>query len=86
MGWLASHNGQELEILALPLHSVDKMTLQHMKKNSLFATIVLATTVIGAAATLCLAKKNKEKKRLAAIADAGYELAYDIHYPMKYRR
>jgi len=57
-----------------------------MKKNSLFATIVLATTLIGAATALCLARKNKQKKRLEAIADAGYELAYDIHYPMKYRR
>jgi hypothetical protein len=72
--------------LALRLHPVDKMTLQYMKKTQLFATIVLATTLIGTAATLCLAKKNKEKKRLAAISDAGYELAYDIHYPMKYRR
>jgi len=57
-----------------------------MKKNKLFATVVLASTVVGAiGATICMVRKNKEQKRLAAISDAGYELAYDIHYPMKYK-
>jgi hypothetical protein len=57
-----------------------------MKKNQLFATIVLASAVVGAlGATICLAKRSKEKKRLAAISDAGYELAYDLHYPTSYK-
>jgi len=57
-----------------------------MKKNQLFATIVLASTVVGAlGAARYMIRKNKERKRLAAISDAGYELAYDLHYPTRYK-
>ncbi len=57
-----------------------------MKKKQLFATIVLATAVVGAlGAAMCVIRKNKEKRRLAAISDAGYELAYDLHYPTRYK-
>ncbi|HEX9509690.1 MAG TPA: hypothetical protein VF939_04375 [Puia sp.] len=58
-----------------------------MKKTKLFAAAALATlavTLVGS--TICLVRKNKQRKRLAAISDAGYELAYDIHYPMNYKK
>jgi len=54
-----------------------------MKKIKLFATLALATTAIGA--TICLIRKHKKEKRLAEISNAGYELAYDIHYPVRYK-
>lgn len=57
-----------------------------MKKTKLFAAVVLASAVVGAiGATICQIRKDKERKRLAAISDAGYEFAYDMHYPMKYK-
>jgi hypothetical protein len=50
-----------------------------MKKTKLFATVTLATALVGViGATICLVRKNKQKKRLMAISDAGYELAYDF--------
>ena len=54
------------------------------KKNVLIATILVATVatvVVGA--NLYLLKKYKHKKRLAVVSDAGYETAYDIHFPLK---
>ncbi|MBS1566926.1 MAG: hypothetical protein JST39_21270 [Bacteroidetes bacterium] len=48
------------------------------------ATLVIATVataVVGA--NLYLLKRFKHKKRLAVVSDAGYETAYDIHFPMK---
>jgi hypothetical protein len=58
-----------------------------MKKTKLFATIAFATTAITVAgATICLVRKYKHQKRREAISNAGYEYAYDIHYPMKYKR
>lgn len=48
------------------------------------ATILVATaaTVI-VGANLYLLKRFKHKKRLAVVSDAGYETAYDIHFPLK---
>ncbi|HWK07219.1 MAG TPA: hypothetical protein VNS58_26490 [Puia sp.] len=58
-----------------------------MKRNKFLAVAALATiavTLVGS--TICLVKKHKRKKRLQAISDAGYELAYDIHYPTTYKK
>ena len=58
-----------------------------MKKKELLATVAIATTAIGLLGTVvCLVRKRKHQKRLEHISDAGYELAYDIHYPTKYKR
>ena len=58
-----------------------------MKKSKLFAVAALATmavTLVGT--TICLVSRNRKRKRLEAISNAGYELAYDIHYPTTYRK
>ncbi|HTI10588.1 MAG TPA: hypothetical protein VL832_18595 [Puia sp.] len=59
-----------------------------MKKKELLATVAIATTAIGILGTaICLVRKRKHhKKRLEDISNAGYELAYDIHYPTTYKR
>lgn len=53
-----------------------------MKSVKLLAALALTTTAIAATAYY-LRKRNKERKD-EYIANAGYELAYDIHYPVKY--
>ena len=58
-----------------------------MKKSKLFAVAALATmavTLVGT--TICLVGKRRRRKKLEAISDAGYELAYDIHYPTSYKK
>lgn len=50
-----------------------------MNKKQVIATLALATTLAGL--TVLLVKKCRERKRLAAVSDAGYETAYDVLYP-----
>lgn len=54
-----------------------------MKNTKLLATLVLGSAALTAAA-LFIRKKRREKK-LIEISNAGYELAYDIQYPIRYR-
>jgi hypothetical protein len=56
-----------------------------MKKSQLVALTAFTTLLAGATA-LWLLNKKKHKKRLVAVSDAGYETAYDIHYPVRYKR
>ncbi len=55
-----------------------------MKKSQLIALTALATAA-AAVTTICLLKKKKYKKRPIDVSNAGYEMAYDIQYPMKYK-
>jgi hypothetical protein len=58
-----------------------------MKKTDLLAVTALTATLVGL--TIFLLRKdkhNKHKRRMTVAADAGYETAYDIHFPVKYRR
>ena len=55
-----------------------------MNKKQLIALAALTTLLTGA--TIILLRKNKHKKRLATVSDAGYETAYDVHYPPRYKR
>ena len=55
-----------------------------MKNTKLVTTLALATTLTGL--TIYLLKKCQRERRLAVISDAGYETAYDVHFPMKYRK
>ena len=55
-----------------------------MKKSQLI-TIATTTTVLAATA-LYLLRRKQHQKRLTAVSNAGYEMAYDIHYPLKYKR
>ena len=54
------------------------------KKLLLTVTLVATAAVIGA--NFYLLKKHKHKKRLAVVSDAGYETAYDVHFPLKYKK
>ena len=55
-----------------------------MKKTNLLAVTVLTASLVGV--TIYLLRKDKHKRRMTVVADAGYETAYDVHYPIKYRR
>lgn len=58
-----------------------------MKKKELIT--ITALTAILAGTTIYLLRKNnrrQHKKRLMTVSDAGYETAYDVHYPLKYKR
>ena len=56
-----------------------------MKKSQLIAITALTTLLAGTAA-LYLLNRKKHKRRLITVSDEGYETAYDIHYPLKYKR
>ena len=58
-----------------------------MKKSQLIALTALTTAAAAAAAVaaIYLLKKKKHEKRLAAVSNAGYEMAYDLHFPVKYK-
>jgi len=56
-----------------------------MKKSQLIALTALTATIAAAGVTIYLRRKKKHEKRLIAVSNAGYEMAYDIHYPMKYK-
>jgi hypothetical protein len=57
-----------------------------MKKSALLTLTILTATVVIAGTTICILKKRQHKKRRAFVANAGYELAYDVHFPVKYKR
>jgi hypothetical protein len=56
-----------------------------MKRSQAIALTALATT-LATGATLYLLAKRKQRRRKDFVANAGYEMAYDIHYPIRYRR
>jgi hypothetical protein len=56
-----------------------------MKRSQAIALTAL-TTAIAAGFTTYLLTKRKHAKRKAFVSNAGYEMAYDIHYPPKYSR
>jgi hypothetical protein len=55
-----------------------------MKKKHVIA--IAALTAIAAGATIYLMQRKKRSERKAFIANAGYETAYDVHYPIRYSR
>ena len=58
-----------------------------MKRSQAIALTALTTTLAaGLTLTLVLMNRRKQRKRKEFIANEGYEMAYDIHYPVKYRR
>ena len=56
-----------------------------MKRSDAIVLTVLTTT-IAAGLTLLFMNKRRHAKRKAFVSNAGYEMAYDIHYPPKYGR
>ena len=55
-----------------------------MKNMKLLAALALTATAVGAVAYVI--RRKKKKKSRDFIANAGYELAYDLHYPVRYKR
>jgi hypothetical protein len=56
-----------------------------MKKSQVMA-ITAITATVAAGLTLYFLSKRRQKRRKDFVANAGYEMAYDIHYPVRYRR
>ena len=58
------------------------------KDRQLVATTALVTLLAGAAtlAAIYAVNKKRREKRLAVVSNAGYEMAYDVHYPMRYKK
>lgn len=56
------------------------------KNKQLIAAATLTTLVAGAAVALYFANKRRHQKKLAVVSNAGYEMAYDVHFPMKYKK
>ena len=56
-----------------------------MNKTQKIATITLATVALAGTAIYLLHRK-KHQRKLAVVSNAGYEMAYDVHYPMKYKK
>ncbi len=54
------------------------------KKLLLAATLVTVAGLV--IANLHIFKKYKHKKRLAVVSDAGYETAWDVHFPLKNKK
>jgi hypothetical protein len=55
-------------------------------KDKQLIALTAFTTLLAGAATIYLLTKNKREKRLAVVSNAGYEMAYDVHYPIKYKK
>ena len=55
-----------------------------MKNSQKIALIAFAAALAGT--TIYLAEKRRKEKRLAMISNAGYEMAYDVHFPVKYKK
>ena len=56
-----------------------------MRKSEAIAIAALTTT-LAAGITLYLVARHNRRKRRDFVANAGYEMAYDINYPPRYRR
>jgi hypothetical protein len=57
-----------------------------MNKKQLIAITAVAAVAAVAVTTFYMFRKRKHKKRSEFAANAGYELAYDVHFPVKYKR
>ena len=55
-------------------------------KNKQLIAVTLLSTLVAGAATIYLLQKKRREKRLATVSNAGYEMAYDVHYPVKYKK
>jgi hypothetical protein len=57
---------------------------QAMKNTQKIAVFAFATALVGT--TIYLLRKRQHSKRRDFVANAGYEMAYDVHFPMKYKK
>lgn len=56
------------------------------KKTFVFIAASGAALTAAVLISLRCAKKTKQKKRLTVVANAGYETAYDIHFPLRHNK
>ena len=56
-----------------------------MNKTQKIATITLAAAALAGMA-IYLRHRKKHQKKLAVVSNAGYEMAYDVHFPVKYKK
>jgi hypothetical protein len=56
-----------------------------MKKKQVIA-IAAISAVLAAGTTIYLMQRKRRERRKAFVANAGYETAYDVHYPIRYSR
>ncbi len=58
-----------------------------MKKidNKKLATGI-AIGIVAVGLTIYLARRIRKKHILSTVADAGYETAYDVHFPLRHNR
>ena len=56
-----------------------------MKRSQAIALTALTTT-LAAGFTVYLLNRRRHAKRKDFVANAGYEMAYDIHYPLRYSK
>jgi hypothetical protein len=58
-----------------------------MNKKIWSVGAMAAAAVITAAIVLNVCKqKTKREKKLAVISDAGYEIAHDVHFPLRHNK
>jgi hypothetical protein len=55
-----------------------------MKNKKLITGIAITIVVAGAA--IYLFRRIKKHNILTTVADAGYETAHDVHFPLKHNR
>ena len=79
-GWDLS---QDRVIFGIAIVFISCKSFAYMKNVKLLAALVLSSTAV--AATVYVIRKRKREKRLVEISNAGYELAYDIQYPVRYK-
>ena len=56
-----------------------------MKRSQAIALTALTTT-LAAGFTVYLLNRRRHAKRKDFVANAGYEMAYDLHYPIRYSK
>jgi len=56
------------------------------KKLWIFSTAVITVVITAAVISSICKQKEKRDKKLAVVSDAGYETAFDVHYPLKHNR
>ena len=66
------------------LHALEKSNSAMKRSQAIALTAIGATLAAGL--TLYLLSKRRQQERKDVVANAGYEMAYDVHYPVRYRR
>lgn len=57
----------------------------YMKRSQAIALTALTTT-LAAGFTVFLLNRRRHARRKDFVANAGYEMAYDIHFPVRYSK